>query len=76
MEINGLGQQYYGINPSLDKALLDKGYNPNMNLINSSNTTVTQDADENIFSKGAKYIIDFLDQMMFLFKNYKIIFLI
>ena len=41
MEINGFGQQYYGINPSLDKALLDKGYNPNMNLINSSNTTVT-----------------------------------
>ena len=59
MEINGLGQQYYGINPDLDKALLDKGYNPNINLINSSQTTTNQDVDENVFSKGVKYIIDF-----------------
>ena len=58
MEINGLGQQYYGINPDLDKALLDKGYNPDMNLINSSQTTTNQDEDENIFSKGINYLID------------------
>ena len=37
MEINGLGQQYYGINPSLDKALLDKGYNPKILVSLTSN---------------------------------------
>jgi len=58
MEINGLGQQYYGINPDLDKALEDKGYNPDMNLINSSQTTTNQDEDENVFSKGINYLID------------------
>ena len=57
--VKGYGEQFYGINPTLDKALEDAGYNPMNNLINDQKfVSENIPPRESPIAKGISYLLD------------------
>ena len=59
--VKGFGEQYYGVNPTLDKALEDAGYNPMNNLINDQKfVSENIPSRESPITKGISYLLDLI----------------
>lgn len=59
--VKGFGEQYYGVNPTLDKALEDAGYNPMNDLINDQKfVSENIPARESPIAKGISYLLDLI----------------
>jgi len=59
--VKGFGEQYYGVNPTLDKALEDAGYNPMNNLINDQKfVSENIPPRESPIAKGISYLLDLI----------------
>jgi len=65
MEIRGIAEQYYGINPVLDDALIAKGYKANTPLEEEDVDQTVNVPEENMFTFGLKKILGFFDQQNF-----------
>jgi len=57
--VKGFGEQYYGVNPTLDKALEDAGYNPMNDLINDQKF-VSENIPPRESPKGISYLLDLI----------------
>ena len=65
MEIRGIGEQYYGINPQLDEALVNKGYRVSGPMQEDEVDKVTTVPEENIFTLGLNKLLGFFQQQSF-----------
>jgi len=65
MEIRGIGEQYYGINPKLDEALVNKGYKISEPIEEDEVDQIMIVPEENIYTKGLNKLLGFFDQQSF-----------
>jgi len=65
MEIRGIGEQYYGINPRLDEALVNKGYRISGPVEEDEVDQIMIVPEENIYTKGLNKLLGFFDQQSF-----------
>jgi hypothetical protein len=65
MEIRGIGEQYYGVNPKLDEALVNKGYRVSSPISEEEVDQIMIVPEENIYTKGLNKLLGFFDQQSF-----------